>query len=314
MAKKVKATEVSKRDRRRQIRVGLQTAGVAAFVTLLVYGVGYSRRYADAHGLTPTAPPKVVFVNPPHWMNAQLRERLERVATPATSRSSLDASVVQDVASVLSAEPWVKQVKQVRRLYGESAGDTLQIECEFRAPVALVQDEGWFWMVDADGVKLPERFLKGELGKVANGQGLLGMQLRVITGVHYPAPQAGEKWKGEDLAAALELAKVFHDKPYMNDVAMIDVSAIDPPGIIDGRRRNEVVLITKFNTQIRWGEPMSRSAFSVDVPVGQKLLTLERLWKEYGRVDAGRPWIEIRYDSVLYPTDAATESATTNTP
>jgi hypothetical protein len=314
MAKKVKATEVSKRISRPQLRVALQTAGVASFIAILAYGVASSRRYADANGLTPPVPLKVVFVDPPKWMNEQLRERLERVATPVTSRSSLDGSVVQDVASVLSAEPWVKNVRQVRRVYGQSAGDTLQIECEFRAPVALVQDDAWFWMVDAEGIKLPERFMKNELAKVANGHGLLGMQLRVITGVHERAPQAGEKWQGEDLAGALELAKLFHDKPYMNDVAMIDVAGVDPPGIVEGRRRNEVVLVTKFNTQIRWGEPMSRSAFSVDVPVGQKLLTLERLYKEYGRVDAGRPWIEIRYDSVLYPTDAATESATTNTP
>lgn len=314
MAKKVKATEISKARRGRRIRLGLQVAGAAAFVGLLVYGISFSRRYADSHGLTPTTPPKVVFTDPPSWMNDQLRTRLETVATPVVSRSSLDGSVVKDVATVLAAEPWVKTVKQVRRVYGEQAGDTLQIDCEFRAPVALVQDDAWFWMVDAEGVKLPERFMKGELAKVANGQGLLGMQLRVITGVHQSAPQAGEHWIGEDLAAGLELAKLFHDKPYMNDVAMIDVSAIDPPGTATGRRRNEVTLITKFNTQIRWGEPLMRTAFSVDVPVAQKMLTLERLYKEYGRLDAGRPWIEIRYDSVLYPTDTATESATANGP
>lgn len=318
MAKKARASEVHKGRRlpiKVNYRVAAQVAGVAAFATLLVYGLAYSRQYADKNGLTPATPPKVVFTNPPAWMNEQLRQRLETVATPIVARSALDGSIVQDVANVLSTEPWVKKVKQVRRVYGQSAGDTLQIDCEFRAPVALVQDDAWFWMVDAEGVKLPERFMKNELGKVANGQGLHGLQLRVITGVHHSAPQAGEHWKGEDLAAGLELAKLFHDKPFMSDVAMIDVGAIDPPGIADGRRRNEVTLVTKFNTQIRWGEPLGqKAAFSVDVPVGQKLMTLERLYKEYGRVDAGRPWIEIRYDSVLYPTEASVESATTTSP
>ena len=314
MAKKAKASGSTKVDRKPQIKLALHAAGVVAFATLLFYGFSYARKYADAHGTTPATPPKVVFVDPPAWMNAQLRERLEKVATPAVARSSLDGSLVQEVAATLSAEPWVKKVKQVRLEYGESAGDTLRVECDFRAPIALVQDDAWFWMVDADGVKLPERFMKGELAKVANGEGLLGMTLRVITGVHEPAPQAGEHWKGDDLAAGLELAKLFHDKTYLNDIAMIDVGAVDPPGVAEGRRRNEVTLVTKYNTQVRWGEPMARAAFSVDVPVGQKLMTLERLWKEYGRLDAGRPWIEIRYDSVLYPTDAATESATTNAP
>lgn len=314
MAKKAKASPGSKVDRKPQIKVALHVAGVAAFATLLVYGFSYSRRYADAHGTTPATPPKVVFVDPPKWMNAQLRERLERSATPLFSRSSLDGSVVQETAAILAAEPWVKQVRQVRREFGKSAGDTLRVDCEFRAPVALVQDDAWFWMVDADGIKLPERFMKGELAKVANGQGLLGMTLRVITGVDQPAPQAGQHWKGNDLAAGLELAKLFHDKSYLNDIAMIDVGAVDPPGANEARRRNEVTLVTKYNTQVRWGEPLTRGAFSVDVPVGQKLQTLERLWQEHGRLDAGRAWIEIRYDSVLYPTDAATESATTDAP
>lgn len=214
MAKKAKASVSAPVDRKPQIRLALQIAGVAAFVTLLVYGVRFARSYADAHGSTPPTPPKVVFVDTPAWMNDQLRERLEKVATPVVARSSLDGSLVQDVAATLSAEPWVKKVRQVRRQFGESAGDTLVVDCEFRAPVALVQDDAWFWMVDGDGVKLPERFMKNELAKVANGQGLMGMTLRVITGVHEPAPQAGEHWKGNDLAAGIELAKLFHDKNY----------------------------------------------------------------------------------------------------
>ena len=314
MAKKAKASVKPEVDRKARLKLALNVAGVAAFATLLAYGFQFSRRYADTHGATPAAPPKVVFVAPPKWMNDQLRQRLEKAATPVVNRSSLDGSLVKDTAAILAAEPWVKEVRQVRREYGQSAGDTLVIDCDFRAPVALVQDDAWFWMVDADGVKLPERFMRGELAKVAAGQGLLGMTLRVITGVHQPAPQAGEHWKGADLAAGLELAKLFHGKTYLNDIAMIDVGAIDPPRVSSGRRRNEVTLITKYNTQIRWGEPAQRTAFSVDVPVAQKMMTLERLWKEYGRVDAGRPWIEIRYDSVLYPTQAATESATTNSP
>jgi hypothetical protein len=87
----------------------------------------------------------------------------------------------------------------------------------------------------------------------------------------------------------------------MNDVAMIDVSGVDPVNPQTAGARNEVVLHTRFNTQIRWGSVLQQTGFSVEVPPQQKLATLERLYSEYGRLDAGRPWIEIRYDRVVYP-------------
>ena len=262
--------------------------------------------------LTSTVPPSVVILNPPAWMNDQLRARIEQVATPVTPRSSLNGAEVKEVADSLAADAWVKKVRQVRRVYGNGPGDTLEVDCEFRAPVALVQDDSWFWMVDADGVKLPERFMKDELAKVALGTGLQGIQLRIIVGERAHAPQAGEKWQGDDLKAGLELAKLFHGKTYLDEIAMIDVSGVEPASLDESHRRNEIALYTKRNTQIIWGEPIPTGPFRVDVPVEQKLMTLERLYERFGRCDAGRPWLQIRYDSVLYKDDPNTESATTS--
>jgi hypothetical protein len=312
MAKKVKSVEVVKGGARPRLRHALHGLATLAFLFCLGYGISFSRNYADRTVATPTAI-RVKIIDPPAWMNASLIERIEQIATPIEQRSSLDGAQVKEVAEILASEPWVKEVKQVRRVWGNRAGDTLEVHCTFRAPVALVQDGGLFWMVDAEGVKLPDRYQKSELAKVAMGQGLKGIQLRVITGVHQPAPQAGEKWQGQDLADGLELAKLFHGKPYLNEVAMIDVSGVDPPTVPSSRRRSEIVLHTTHNRQIIWGEPLTVSAFSVDVPAGQKLKTLEQLYNDYGRLDAGKPWISIRYDSVLYPSDE-TQSATTSTP
>lgn len=301
MAKKVKSVEVTKKPDRPRLKFVLHAAGVVSFATILAMGVRFSRDFADRTVLKPVTPVNVRIVNPPAWMNEEVRQRIVQIATPVTAKSSLDQDQVKEIAQILAAEPWVRQVHRVQRIYGKQPGDTLEVDCDFRAPVALVQDQGWFWMVDAEGVKLPERFTKDELAKVAIGRGLEKIQLRVVTGVHNSAPQAGEKWVGRDLEAGLELARLFFDKPFMNDVAMIDVGNVDPVQPDVAGAPNEVVLHTRYNTQIRWGSPIRQNGFSVEVSSAQKLATLERLWQEYQRLDAGKPWIEIRYDRVVYP-------------
>lgn len=300
MAKKVKSVEISKKPAGKRLKYALHGLAAISFATLLGLGIHASRDIADRSTAKPETGIKVELLNAPVWMNDELRQRIVQVATPVSIKSSLDHDQVKEIAQILSAEPWIKKVNRVQRVYGNAPGDTLQVDCDFRAPVALVQDEGWFWMVDAEGVKLPERFTKEELSKVAIGRGLEKVQLRVVTGVHDQAPQAGEKWTGRDLQAGIELARLFFGKPFMNDVAMIDVSGVDPISSAAGAP-NEVVLHTRYNTQIRWGSPVQQTGFSVEVPAAQKLATLEKLYTEYGRLDAGRPWIEIRYDRVIYP-------------
>lgn len=312
MAKKVKSVEITKKPATRRWKLFLHAAAAVSFITLISLGVSKSRQFAEATVLKPKSTAKVVLIDPPAWMNEELRSRIMQIATPVSAKSSLEHDEVKEIAQILAAEPWVKQVKQVRRVYGEKPGDTLEVNCEFRAPVALVQDGGWFWMVDGDGVKLPERFTKEELSRVAVGRGLEKIQLRVVTGLHSPAPQAGEKWVGRDLEAGIALSKLFFDKPFMNDVAMIDVSGVDPVAAGMGGASNEVVLHTRYNTQIRWGSPIQQSGFSVEVSAAQKLATLERLYREWDRLDAGRPWIEIRYDRVIYPEPDGPSSANLN--
>ncbi len=309
MAKKVKSVEITKPTGRPRWKYFLHAAATVLFLTALALGVRMSRDFADRTVLRPATPANITLVNPPAWMNDELRQRIIQIATPVTAKSSLDHDQVKEIAEILAAEPWVKKVNRVRRTFGKAPGDTLEVDCDFRAPVALVQDDGWFWMVDAEGVKLPERFAKEELSKVAIGRGLEKIQLRVVTGVHSAAPQAGEKWTGRDLEAGIELAKLFFDKPYMNDVAAIDVSSVDPLHPDVAGAKNEVVLHTRYNTQIRWGSPIRQNGFSVEVSSAQKLATLERLWHDYQRLDAGKPWIEIRYDRVVYP---EAESSTAN--
>ena len=109
---------------------------------------------------------------------------------------------------MLKANPWIREVKQVRRAYRDQPGDTLEVDCEYRAPVALVKWQDYFWLVDGDGVKLPEVFSAADVPRILKGQDKQ-VNIRVIEGVSHAPPETGAKWAGEDLHAGLELVKLL---------------------------------------------------------------------------------------------------------
>ena len=78
-------------------------------------------------------------------------------------------------------------------------------------------------------------------------------------------------------------------------------------GRVDAKEA-QLVLGTRYDTQIRWGQPPSSKNFFIEIPTAQKLASLKAIWSEYSRVDAKRPWIDIRFDKVTYPNDAAQAS------
>ena len=83
----------------------------------------------------------------------------------------------------------------------------------------------------------------------------------------------------------------------------------DPAGAVFGlwqakdHKGAQLVLITKYNTEVRWGQPvtMTDDNFFVEVSPGQKLAYLKAIYEEKGQVDAHFKWVDIRFDAVTYP-------------
>ena len=57
-------------------------------------------------------------------------------------------------------------MKSVRRAYSQKPGDTIEIDCDYRVPLALVHWKEYYWLVDSEGVKLPEQFTQKQLPQV----------------------------------------------------------------------------------------------------------------------------------------------------
>jgi hypothetical protein len=276
----------------------------STLAALLLAGGGYGfyklREHVVADLSYPSETPRVVLNNPPAWMSDALAEQIVRSAQPTAKRSALDQGLLKEVSDILEQNPWVRQVKQIRRVYGQSAGDTIEADCEYRAPIALVAGRNEYILVDGEGVRLPEHFSNKQTPPIVfTREGRVN--IRIIEGVAAAPPRDGQKWAGEDLAAGLDLAKMLFGKDCAEEVHRLNVSNFK------GRRNAreaQIVLITKNQTEIRWGEPV-KMTFHSELSPAEKLSRLELVRKRFGRVDGGYSWIDIRMDKITYPADEA---------
>lgn len=287
-------------DRARRLR-GLWlhlTLGV-----LVLGGLGAGLFYADRYvqkAATPAQPLIVVLKNRPAWMNDFLVEQIALIARPTQPHSAFDRQMLIDAAKALQANPWVRQVRSVRRAFTRRAGDTLEIDCDYRAPVALVKWGVFYWLVDEKGVRLSERFNEQDVPHIQFSPDHHTV-IRVIEGVRQAPPElAGEKWQGADLAAGLKMVKYLFDRPCAEEIPRVDVSNF--AGRIDNKDP-QLVLITKYGTQIWWGRPPGDDDVDsfIEVSTARKMRYLELTCQQYGRVDANEKWLDIRFDKVGRP-------------
>jgi hypothetical protein len=188
-------------------------------------------------------------------------------------------------------------VNEIRRAYGKRPGDTIEIDCEYRVPLALVHWKDYYWLVDSEGVKLPEQFTAKQLPQVIYGRDSK-LLFRVIEGVRQPPVESGRQWMGDDLVAGLTLAQYLAGQPYTEEVVRIDVSNF---GGRDNAKEAQLVLLTKRGSEVRWGRPVNAKDFFIEVSVAQKLDYMRRVYNQFGRVDANQAWIDIRFDKITYP-------------
>jgi hypothetical protein len=257
--------------------------------------------YVERRLAFPQRPPKVVLVNRPAWMTDFLAGEIVKTTEPIGLRSAFSQKLLMETAHSLQSNPWIKQVNMIRRVYVNSPGDTLQIDCDYHTPAALVKWGDYYWLVDADGVKLPEQYDAGLLSKILIGPDGR-TNLRIIDGVSHGPPAPGQIWPGQDLAGGLEMARLLADANWADQIRDIDVSNFN--GRRDDRQA-QIVLFTRFGTQIRWGRaPSAKDAF-IEVPANKKLSEIQAIYLTAHRVDDNQPWIDLRFDRVTCPQQAA---------
>jgi len=270
----------------------------------LAVGFYFVREYVQSQIVVPAGPPAVVIKNRPRWMSDFLVQRIADTARPKGNYSAFDREMLVEAREALEKNPWIAKVYDVRRAYGNGPGDLLEINCEYRVPVALVKWGDYYSLVDRTGFRLPEQYEAKDVPRIVRiEEGMV--DIRIIEGVKRPPPEAGHKWMGEDLAAGLEMIALLSDKPYAQEILKINVAHVAAKG------EPMVVLVTKYATEITWGRVPSDKDSFFEVDPGKKLERLQSVYAQYGRVDAVRAGgLDIRFDRVTYP-GAATASAST---
>lgn len=271
--------------------IGLTLAGT------LGAGFYYARRDVERRLAFPTETPRVVLKNVPPWMSDDTVAELLRSLRPGGPSSAFDQDLLRSRVAILETNPWVGKVNAVRRVFGKGPGDTIEVDCDFRTPLALVRWQDYYWLVDSDGYKLPEQYTADQAPGMlldANRR----TQMRIIEGVRQPPVESGQKWPGDDLAAALELARLLHGHRFADEIFKIDASNFS--GRADPLEAH-LVLVTRYGTEIRWGRPINAKDAFVEIPATRKLEALAQVFAQYHRVDANQPWLDIRYDQVTYP-------------
>ena len=276
---------------------GLQGSGAVLAFICVAACVILMRGYVEREVTFPKAPPKVVLKNRPAWMTDFLAGQISMSVRPQGVHSAFDHQMLVDRVAMLKANPWIRTVREVRRAYGARPGDTLEVDCDFRAPIALVKYGRDYWLVDGEGVKLPQRFTAADVPKIVFGRDG-HTNIRVVEGVQRPVPQAVRSWGGEDLAAGLEMVKRLYGLPFADEIVKVSVANFG--GRVDVREA-QVVLGTKYRTEIRWGQPLGSRTEFIEVRPEKKFEYLQRVYDEFGRCDARQRWIDIRFDKITYP-------------
>jgi hypothetical protein len=219
----------------------------------------------------------VEFKNRPDWASEEL---IEKVCLSTGIRSDdflLDETLANKWALNLAHNPWVKQVKLLRKRYD----GRLEIDCELRRPIASLKKDAKVYFVDADGVVLPAIPL-------TEGAGGHLVQLR---GARYNIPQPGERLNSPSLLAGIEvltkIRKVDEQLPrterLWNELAVMDVS--NHEGKISSADAH-LVMYTDNQTEIRWGAAVNRSRPFYEAPAEVKLVTLYKSYKKHGTLRA----------------------------
>ena len=267
------------RARRRTVwRAAVACIVFAAAVFGLVRLNGYVHRMNAYDGAL-----ALEWVDLPDWLtlpdNQHVLDDLVRVVDLQPTDRMLDANLAARIGGAL-ASPEVGWVRCVDRVRVEPTG-VVAIKCQFRRPTAWVRHGRYCYLVDGEGVRLPGTYEVDDCRVNA---------LLMVDGVASAPPPIGQPWLGADLASGLRLSALLADKPFRHQIGSINVA--NHRGRRDRSRPHIELATDRKGSRIWWGRPPEED-FGTEITASQKLLLLETLYRQWGRIDMNRSYVNI---------------------
>jgi len=251
-------------------------------------------RYAEGYvkAVNPVEEGTLVLVSPPEWAKYDLRSRVADVA--GGRRFPLTEETACVVARNLASMAWLHEV-DVRVTH-----NSVRVKAQWRKPVAVIdvpEDRSRIY-VDADLVVL-DYMPMPHLPIVE----IKGMGLKRV-------PLPGQVFDQQDVAAGVALALLLHrmdvqvmpKNPLLEHIANIDVHNFNGN---KNPREPHIVLRSKDGTQIIWGAEIGEWTKHLEATDEQKLAKLYAYYRDYGSLNAGVKYINLRdpQDKVPQPID-----------
>lgn len=291
-------------ERHRTLIEVLSLCVTVAFLAGAVVGVVIGQRPLAARAAElKSAPPRVSFDwpalaglassaplkagDPPRtWVNPEIRESLEKLALHYLNANPLDADALRRTRENLLLTGWFTSDLRLQR----APDGLVSITGTWRVPAAAVRFDGLDYLVAAGGERLDLCYPIEKRGALERAG------LRVILNATQTLPNLGEPWAGGEVQHALQLLTYLRGMPGYEQLTGIDVADFSP-----GRN---LVLITDQGNRVIWGGPVD--AFNPgQVPALTKAQRLAQFQRTFGRIDAGRPLIDLRSEGAAFVVDAA---------
>jgi hypothetical protein len=256
-------------------------------------GASFGPMQARASHLN-SSPPKVNFTWPPlagfstadvkgvsepmTWVNAEIRGNLEKTVLGVLSSDPFDRNGLESAREALSRTGWFKDDL---RLVREGSG-VVRVNGTWRIPAAAVRSDKQDILVTSIGDVLPVRYPVDASG------------YKVVMGVAGTPPEPGNLWLGGEVQAGLRLLDYLATLPCGEQIAGVDVS--------DYGAHRTLVVVTELGNKIIWGGPLDEFNPGQAAPAA-KLARLNEIYRQHGRVDAGRSILDVRLLDGVYVRD-----------
>ena len=266
---------------------------------------------------------RLIMIHTPPWLSRPILDDLATEAVryacynkqhpeyAAALRNPLNGHILQAIArhytrhQARGMNAWIKQVVMIRRVWLKHQ-QVIEVYARYRRPAGLVDMGDKYYLLSAGGTRLPGIYLPTDIPAMR--------WLMQITGVKGTLPPPGQKFTMKGIKTSLELIKLLSPEPFARQIEAVDVgnlTGVNSAGGLGASLAPRIVLDTWFGTQIWWGLPPGKEGF-YEVPAKKKLESLLEIYRQYHRVDADKPYVDIRGDQVLVPRPpkpAATQNA-----
>jgi hypothetical protein len=214
---------------------------------------------------------------PPRPVPANLVERAVGTAGLEAELSVLDQTLLPRLAEAFAKEPWVRQVIQLRK--GLPAH--VEIELEYRRPVAMIDVKQGVYPIDEEGVLLPP----------ADFSAAESRRYPLVTGVRsLPAGPPGTPWDDATVLGAAKIAAAL--AAHWDE---LDLTSIQAPPLATASVEAEDLtfeLHTRGGSKIIWGRPPG-TGHPGELTADQKIGRLKRYVADFGPLGAPGPPFEI---------------------